>query len=295
MQSYHFFERMEREIDWRHEYEKVEEMVCNERITSSGTQLHFSLNRWISDNFLSWSDRRNYSSFNELRKALGFEIGLLTPGHFSAEDKFRPFTMTDFFLYAEMLTNIVYSLLRAKRTPSEYGFINQEDIIEGWMEKISHIFNYDVEKAGFCFNVLSGKTIIIIQKDAAASVVADHEPAGIADNIIEYNHYTIKGDIPRKKELLKAIADALEPRRKDLKGLNVTLENDFFHLVNSCNIRHNNTDPADLQKYKPGFAAFTNEEKENAYDLIYEESLMYFMTLEQLERKKDIDILKTKI
>lgn len=98
MQSYHFFERMEREIDWRHEYEKVEEMVCNERITSSGTQLHFSLNRWISDNFLSWSDRRNYSSFNELRKALGFEIGLLTPGHFSAEDKFRPFTMTDFFL-----------------------------------------------------------------------------------------------------------------------------------------------------------------------------------------------------
>lgn len=110
--------------------------------------------------------------------------------------------------------------------------------------------------------------------------------------IIEYNHYLLRGNLDRKRLLLIQISDALEPKRKTLEGINKEQTKDFFDLINNMNIRHNNLEPADKGNYNPVFASYTSAEQEAWYDLIYEQALMLYMLLEQLDRNKKIDTYK---
>ncbi len=114
----------------------------------------------------------------------------------------------------------------------------------------------------------------------------------LADVVIEYNHYLLRGDLARKKGLLKQIADALEPNRNALRSLNNRQTEDFFQLVNTMNIRHNNCDSNDTKNYNAKFACMSASEKERWYDLIYEQGLALFVLLQQQDRNKKIDIYK---
>lgn len=87
----------------------------------------------------------------------------------------------------------------------------------------------------------------------------------------------------------------LEPFREELRLHNKTIENDFFFLVNNMNIRHNNCDPKDLKRYCKVFADLSDKEKENLYDEIYQEALMAYLVLEQINREKMISTLRQKI
>ena len=135
---------------------------------------------------------------------------------------------------------------------------------------------------------------LVVQKDAAVSAVADIVAPELADAIIEYNHHLLKGDLKSKKMILKQIADALEPRRSELKTANKTIENDFFYMVNTMNVRHNNCDVSDPSKYNAKFAGLTDREKEEWYDEIYQEGLIAYLSLEQVDREKKILDFKTK-
>ena len=105
----------------------------------------------------------------------------------------------------------------------------------------------------------------------------------------------LKGDIEAKKAILKRIADALEPKRSDLKNANKTIESDFFYMVNNMNIRHNNCDPTDTKKYNAKFAALSVNEQEEWYDEIYQEGLMAFLCLEQVDRNMRIAEFKQSV
>ena len=104
----------------------------------------------------------------------------------------------------------------------------------------------------------------------------------------------LKGNLREKQMILKRIADALEPRRAELKAANKTIENDFFYMVNAMNVRHNNCDPADQGKYNEKFAKLSAKEQEEWYDNIYQEGLMAFLSLEQVKREKKIADFKKK-
>ena len=54
-----------------------------------------------------------------------------------------------------------------------------------------------------------------------------------------------------------------------LKGINKTIESDFFYMVNSMNVRHNNCGAADKKKYNAKFVTLTSQEQEDWYDEIY--------------------------
>ena len=110
--------------------------------------------------------------------------------------------------------------------------------------------------------------------------------------IIEYNHYLLRGDLEAKKQILKQIADALEPKRKTLEGFSKELTRNYFELVNTMNVRHNNLDPVDKGNYNAVFASYTLDQQESWYDLIYEQALMLFVLLEQQERSKIINEYK---
>lgn len=63
-------------------------------------------------------------------------------------------------------------------------------------------------------------------------------------------------------------------------------------MVNNMNIRHNNCDSSDEKKYNEKFASLSPEKQEEWYDEIYQEALMVFLCLEQVERKAKIDAFK---
>lgn len=58
MARYNIFQRMEREIDFQFEYEKIEDIILNE-INSYQT-----IEKQIEDNFKKWKHKGNYLSFS---------------------------------------------------------------------------------------------------------------------------------------------------------------------------------------------------------------------------------------
>lgn len=154
---------------------------------------------------------------------------------------------------------------------------------------IQQILNV-IEAIGYMANNQDGITDFVPKDQAAISVSAYVDP-NLSYRIIEYNHYSMKGDLNRKREILLALANKLEPQRKSLGSINSSLASDLFYLFNAANIRHNNTDP-EGEKYNPVIAAMDDAEREKWYDDTYQMCLLAFLELEHAERKKRIAQLK---
>ncbi len=52
--------------------------------------------------------------------------------------------------------------------------------------------------------------VILVERDSAAFAVADIVEEELAFKVIEYNHYLLKGDLDKKRNILKALADKVE-------------------------------------------------------------------------------------
>ena len=277
MARLNFFERMEREIDYQKEYEKIEYIILNEN-------LPFSLEYDISTNFRKWRYRRNFTSFYELREYFDFTYSI--PNGMS---KYKNITgkvqnIERFLLYCEMIINV----FMGTRVLNNQGTINTSNA-----QAIMDTIKYDIEQIGFKLFRPDFSRIIIVQKDPVATAVADIVEYDLAKEIISYNHHLLKGNIKSKKAIIKKIADALEPKRKELRSINNTIESDFFYLVNTMNIRHNNCDSKNSKNYNEKFDKLSDVEKEEWYDEIYQEGLMAFLILEQVKRNARINEFKS--
>ncbi len=267
----HFFECLERENDYQREYEKLE-WLCNRRWEGFYGNAN-SLNSWISIRFFEWKKRGNYCSFDEVREQLDF----------SQKCPPKNIDLLNYCLFCEMIINIMQQLGLGS-SYSEPG--NTFNIFANTVKAT-------IEKAGLEFRK-NGEEIIIVEKNAVAIEVAEENP-DLAETVIEYNHYLLRGNLKRKQELLKKISDALEPKRKHLNSICSKETRDFFYLINSMNIRHNNCDKSDSAKYNADFAEMSNREKEKWYDLIYEQGLYLFTSLAQQDRTECVKEYKTEI
>ena len=277
MEKYNIFQRMERKIDFQFEYEKIEGIILNE---NDG---HQTIENEIEDNFSSWSYKGNYLSFLELRSELGFTYECDERWELIPQAQITK--IDEFILYCDMILNMFYVLWEK----------NKNFWLRSWppyIQKIIDIIKYDLDKIGHKIYETKDGKILIVQKDPAAVAVADIVEPNLADTIMEYNHYLLKGDMKTKQSILKIIADALEPKRANLRQANKKIETEFFYLVNNMNVRHNNCDESNLKCYNEKFAKLSEEEKEEWYDEIYQESLMAFLVLEQVERTKKIEEFK---
>lgn len=265
-----FFERMEYEIDFQMEYNKLENLL----IASEGHTVSSSLFAYIWHNFLDWSDRGSYTSFGELRDHVGFPVDTTMGVKFLATNV----TMEDYFVYCEMILNIC----KDSEINSGFSFFHQKifgailDTMEAVISKTGHKIQ-EVEIG-----------LIIVKDDAAAISVADVVDAPVGDAIIEYNHYLLRGNNDRKRALLLIIANDLEPKEAKLKQLGFK---DLFLLYNEMNIRHNNISP-EHAKFHEEVARMSPNELERWYDDIYQMSLLAYLTLEHQKRKTRIDEYK---
>ena len=272
----HFYESMERKINFQREYNKLEELItCEEIYTHSGK---YSINTWIEINFRAWKKKKNYISFAELRDHLGFNVYKNYDGFsFQASN----IDINRYLLFCEMIFNISIDL----------GIMESE--FQEQFNDVIGLVSANLELLGLEWKTVSGE-MIIVEKNAAAIEAATIEPT-LADAITEYNQYLLKGNLGRKKELLFNLIRGLEPYRNELKNSYKGLSDDFFFLANKLDIRHNNVNPADKSDYYEIVANLSCVELEEWYDLIYEQGLILILLLHQKERTERISVFKRKL
>lgn len=151
---------------------------------------------------------------------------------------------------------------------------------------INQVFNV-IDSIGYMstFNKDVGVTIFVPQ-NAPAITVAETLPKDLSYKVIEYNHHSLKGNLKGKADILRDLADQLEPRENDLKKIDEQFKKDLFYLLNNINIRHNNEDK---------ISNINEKELEEWYDYTYDMSLLAFMMLEKKNHKNEILELKKKL
>lgn len=177
------------------------------------------------------------------------------------------------FLYSEMYIDLITLL----------DDLGNEDI-----ESQKQVIKYQIEKVisslGYKFIVVDDRQIIVennVFANEAAQAVTEFADVKEALSILEYNHFSNKGNIERKKEILKKIADLLEPWRKPLNKSNelkalLKVNHDkiralekLFYMYNKFNIRHNNEDQM--------LTELSDKEIESWYDKVYKLSLFIIL------------------
>lgn len=269
-----FFDRLARTIDFQREYQKIESLVLQPH-SLHGDSIEDSIERY----FKNWKYNANYLSFKELRDQLKFTF--VRDGYYNVPSGHIK-DANDFFDYCEMIINMIVLL------PEEEAEYHENNVNE-----IIRLIDYDLNSLNHKIRKIDDK-YLIIQKDATVSEVVDIVEASLAKIILEYNHYLLKGDLEKKKNILVKIANALEPQKSEIKAINYQLFKDYFYLINNMDIRHNNCDSSDTSNYNAYFDKLTIEEKEEWYDEIYQMSLLIFLLLENRNRTKKISDLKSK-
>ncbi len=154
--------------------------------------------------------------------------------------------------------------------------------------KVRERIDYCLAKNNHELKELENGRQIIVEKNVYASEVSQIiSESNIEDaiKVLEYNHFSNKGDIQRKKEILISLANYLEPLRDELNAFEELKEvmkvnskkiiavDKLFDMYNNLGLRHNNSDQYHLE--------MTEEELEQWYDDIYTSTLFVILSLDE--------------
>lgn len=193
-----FFDRLVRTLNFQKEYQKIESLVLQPH-SLHGYSIEDSIERYFKD----WKYNANYLLFKELRDQLGFTFE--RDGYYNVPTGYIK-GVNDFFDYCEMIINMIVLLPEEE---AEYHRNNVNEIIR--------LIDYDLNSLNHKIRKKDDK-YLIIQKDATVSEVVDIVVDSLAKTFLEYNHYLLKGDLEKKKNILVKIANDLNP--SDLKLMN---------------------------------------------------------------------------
>ena len=130
-----------------------------------------------------------------------------------------------------------------------------------------------------------------------ASIQTDKNNAFL---LYEYTSSLYKGNIEKKREILRGLAHNIEGLiQKGKDKSQPTLMQDICNTLGSClnnfNIRHNNIDSQKESSYKAELEKFTNEDWEEIYDATYDLILdVYLLEEYQTKTKKTYEKFKEK-
>lgn len=194
----------------------------------------------------------------------------------------------DFSLdYLIFFCEYIYNFISAIKT-SNSSFNNRD------YNKIErHIYSL-IEKLGLKI-ITKNNFFLFVEESPQVKLVAELVPDTLSNRILEYNHHSTKGNLDSKKSILLKIAEELEPQRKDLKAIDTALEKNLFIAFNNFNIRHNNCNSKDASLYVSEFANLIHKEKEKLYDWIYNQSMIAFIKLNNIDNNKLFKDIKEKI
>ena len=227
--------------------------------------------------FKTWKGRGTCISCEDMRKTLNID---------KIVTYFDP-TLEEVLTYCEYVANIKNLYDRSKS--SKDVAIYDTNIASAISDNLKSLLDWLNQEAVFFENE---EMVLITEKNATVSAVAECVDENLAYQIVKYNHYMLKGNIAKKKEILLNLGNVVEPKRADISSANKQLSDNIFFLLNNLNIRHNNVKEKD-KKYKEYTAHMSDEELEKWYDELYQMILLAILELEQLDRNRLVDELKS--
>ena len=192
----------------------------------------------------------------------------------------RNFNLDYLIRFCEFTWNLVSG---ANKCP-ERLYEKEKAISETYLEQVLRI----IDMVGYQ-TVYSEreKVYIFVPKSQEALAVAEISDKNLSYSVLEYNHHSLKGDLARKKSILRNMADDLEPHRNRLNSINKAFSGNLFQLFNKF-IRHNNSENRYIRNMSDG-------ELENCYDDIYQMWLLAKLELDNVERKPRVEDLLKKV
>lgn len=264
------FDILNEEMDIDYQIRKIDDLLSENALGN------WTLEEIIDEYCLKdWKARGRYTSCEEMRKKLEISDFYIRNG----------LCGNQILIYLEYISNLIWlcntRYIQYKNDyDDEYQYL-QENVL-GLIEDLGYeakVFEDD-------------EKVLLVEKNAAATAVAEIMEPEVSYKIIEYNHYLLKGDIENKRTILLALADKFEPIRPELKKIDATLESNVGYLLNKMNIRHNNKEGKAANKYVAGLSS---EELEKWYDETYQMLLLAFLLIDNQERNIRINELKKKI
>ena len=262
MARQNYFDILNRmEFDPQRELKNLMDLLEMERNFKS-IYYETSLNSAISDNFLDYPNRSTFTSYSQMVEFVGLNIYNTTE---------------QLFVFSEFLVDIFCNLAE-KFTEEESEFIQ---IIFDNIKSFLELSNHELI-------TLDNGNKIIVEKNvyaSEASQIVSETSIEEAIKVLEYNHFSNKGNIQRKKEILIALANYLEPFRRELNNSEelkdilkvnnqkVIAFEKLFEMYNNFGLRHNNSNQYHLD--------LADDELEQWYDDIYTSTLFVILSMDE--------------
>lgn len=218
-------------LDLDKELDKLEQII-HESFWNVDMGVNCSLYELIELNFKRYRNRKHFLTVEELINDL-----LVNSRKLSIKERY--------FIMAEMYLDLCSTL----HMTGGGSLDKQARYFFEQVQTVSNSIGYKI--------IHSNNRLIIVEDNVfaneAAQAVSEFADVKEALSILEYNHFSNKGNIDRKKEILIKIASLLEPWRDDLNN-NIEFKNvlklgnknkvvaveKLFQMFNILNIRHNN-------------------------------------------------------
>ena len=262
MARQNYFDILNRmEFDPQRELKNLMDLLEMERNFKS-IYYETSLNSAISDNFLDYPNRSTFTNYSQMIEFVGSNIYNTTE---------------QLFVFSEFLVDIFCNLAE-KFTDEESEFIQ---VIFDNITRFLELSNHELI-------TLENGDKIIVEKNvyaSEASQIVSETSIEEAIKVLEYNHFSNKGNIQRKKEILIALANYLEPLRRELNNseeLKDTMKvnnqkviafEKLFEMYNNFGLRHNNSNQYHLD--------LADDELEQWYDDIYTSTLFVILSMDE--------------
>lgn len=257
----------EGKIDIENEYRKFYDILYQ---SNNGQK---SLYQTLSDYFLGFYFRGTCLELDEFNQQHGFKYDVYPDN----------ITIYDLVGFIEYIYNLIFGYQGA------IGGYNTGSInVNFFYDQINRV----AEAIGYMATRYENMTVFV-EKSPEAIAVAESDliPDELSYKLITYNHYSMRGNIVAKKDLILRLANILEGKRKVLNTVNSSLESDLFYIFNNFNLRHNNCDSTG-KNYRPVIAQMGNKTLEEWYDEAYQMCLLAFMEIDHAERKEKLNAIK---
>lgn len=278
------FEIVSESIDIEDEVNRILIMAESEEVLCTSRYTYYKLFKFVDEYcFVDWKHRGHFINVDDFLRALDFE-----------DLKKRATFDTEALLTLIELVYNFWNLSHEKFYQDESlkyklqwcgNYFHLKDVMDDILEKYNHIA-YVNEDENF---------VLVIEDKEEVTATAEIVPSALANDVIKYNHRTLKGEVELKKSILLSLGAELEPKRKELQELNKPLSEDIFFMLNNINIRHNNRSKKDKAKYKEYVAKMNKKQLEKWYDELYQMILLAFLLLDNVGRTEKIKELKTKV
>lgn len=273
------FDILEGKMDINFEISKIEEL-CRQHVIEfyDGECVIdiYTLEEYVDIACLpKWKNRNRSTSCKNIRERLG-----ITSAHVK-----RNLNEDQVLIYLEFLANLIRLFLLSTERYDNVEYTQSFEYLQRNVSEVIEELNYE-EKV---FDL--EEKVLLVEKNAAATAVAEILEPELAYEVIEYNHFLLKGDIEQKRKILVDLANKVEPIRAEFKKRQIhkDLESNVGFLLNKMNIRHNNLSGRNAVPYVQNMS---DAELEEWYDETYQMLLLCILEHDNIERNNKVSELK---